>query len=193
MSLIKTKKDLFYDEVLKLFYEKGYSATTMRDIADRMGFKVSNVYNYIDNKQSMLSIIMTNIAYEFHNSLEDIVNSSYSPEEKLKQILSSHIKIIAKKPYEIALTINEYKNLEEPRLTEILAIRKNYSHHIREILKEGITLGQFRPLDVYVASNTILSALRWLYDKYTNPNSKSNPIEVEKEFIDFIFGGLRKQ
>jgi AcrR family transcriptional regulator len=48
------RKKQFLDESLKMIHEKGYKATTMRDLAERMGFEVSNIYNFIDSKEALL-------------------------------------------------------------------------------------------------------------------------------------------
>ena len=59
------KKDLFFKETLKLIHEKGFRATTMRDIAERMNFEVANIYNYIDSKDALLENYVIGITKEF--------------------------------------------------------------------------------------------------------------------------------
>ena len=48
------KRERFLQAVLQLIHEKGFKATTMRDIAEKLNFDVANIYNYIDSKQSLL-------------------------------------------------------------------------------------------------------------------------------------------
>ena len=79
-----TKREQFFTTALQLFHEKGFKATTMRNIAERMSFDVANIYNYIDNKQSLLETYLFGISKEFHDGVEDVLASSYSPKEKLK-------------------------------------------------------------------------------------------------------------
>jgi AcrR family transcriptional regulator len=49
----------------KLFKEKGYSAVTMRDIAQAMDIKAASLYNHIKSKQEILVLIIIEIAEEF--------------------------------------------------------------------------------------------------------------------------------
>ncbi|MEJ1222518.1 TetR/AcrR family transcriptional regulator [Sediminicola sp. 1XM1-17] len=190
-----TKKERFFEESLKLIHEKGYKATTMRDIAEKLNFKVANVYNYIDSKQALLETYLFDISNEFLDSIELIMDSSYAPDEKLRLIISVHIQMISKKPYELSLLVNEWRNLEDPKRGELLYLKKKYNKKVREIIIAGMEQGKFRVMDPDFATLTFLSSLRWLYDKYTDANDKNantNRIEIEKQLTDFIFLGMGK-
>ncbi|MGY8915571.1 MAG: TetR/AcrR family transcriptional regulator [Flavobacteriales bacterium] len=190
-----TKKEKFFEESLKLIHEKGYKATTMRDIADKLNFKVANVYNYIDSKQALLETYLFDISNEFLESIELIMDSTYSPEEKLRLIISVHIQMISKKPYELSLLVNEWRNLEEPKRGELLYLKMKYNKKVRDIIITGMNQGKFRTMDPDIATLSFLSSLRWLYDKFTdtsNEHAKANRIEIEKQLTDFIFLGLGK-
>lgn len=187
-----TKRERFLNETLKLFYLKGFKATTMRDIAQKLNFEVANIYNYIDSKQSLLEDSLFDISYTFHHSIDNILESSYSPEEKLRLIISSHIKLIEEQPYKMALLVNEWRNLKSEKLKKILERKKDYEDKVAIVLKEGIDQGQFRKMDLVLTSKSILSSLRWLYDEYPNSQTRFNPIEIEKQIIDFVFAGISK-
>ncbi|WP_109852470.1 TetR/AcrR family transcriptional regulator [Aquimarina sp. AU58] len=186
----KAKKEIFFEESLKLFYEKGFKATTMRDIARKMNFEVANIYNYIDSKSSLLEEYLFDISEKFHSSIDDIIASSYTPEEKLRLIISTHVRLTAKRPYEIALLVNEWRNLKEPKLNEFVTKRNIYEEKVKSVIKSGIEHNQFRIVNPDIITDLVLSTLRWLYDKYTDNNVKVNSVELEKEIADFIMSGL---
>ncbi len=187
-----TKKELFLEVVLKLIHKKGFKATTMRDIARELNFEVANVYNYIDSKQSLLEGYIFDTQDEFHVAIDAILDAAYAPSKKLQLVISSYIRITTKRPYEQALLVNEWRNLKEPRLQEFIVRRKEYENKLTHIIKEGVEQGQFRLLDVELATQTILGSLRWLYNKYLETESELNPLEIEKQLIAFIFEGISK-
>ncbi|MBT8384901.1 MAG: TetR family transcriptional regulator [Bacteroidia bacterium] len=187
-----SKKEKFLKETLKLFYSKGFKATTMRDIAKKLNFEVANIYNYIDSKQALLEDALFDISYTFHHSIDNILESSYSPEEKLKLIISSHIKLTVEKPYEMALMVNEWRNLKPEKLKKIIERKKDYENKVAMVLQEGIEHGHFRKMNVVITTKSLLSSLRWLYDEYPGSQTRFNPIEIEKQIIDFIFAGISK-
>ena len=185
-----TKKERFFTESLKLIHEKGFKATTMRDIASKLNFEVANVYNYIDSKNALLETFLFGMQDEFHDSLDEILDSSYDPKEKMRLVVSSYIKITSKRPYEQALLVNEWRNLKAPKLQEFIQRRKEYENKIKIIFQEGVDNNQFENIDVEIATATILAALRWLYKKYIDSTIKINSLEIEKQLTRLIFNGI---
>lgn len=186
------KKDLFFKETLKLIHEKGFRATTMRDIAERMNFEVANIYNYIDSKDALLENYVIGITKEFQTYMDNIIDSTFSPKDKLRMVISKHIQFTFEKPYQLALMANEWRNLKEPALSEYVAKRSDYISKIASILEDGVEKGEFRPMNIEIATNSIVSSLRWSYNKYVdNSNTSINPIELEKQFMNFIFNGVK--
>jgi AcrR family transcriptional regulator len=188
-----TKKERFLEVALQLIHLKGFKATTLRDIAQALNFEVANVYNYIDSKQSLLEVYLFNIQDEFHDSIDSVIASSYSPKEKLRLVISSYIQITAKRPLVQALIANEWRNLKEPKLQEFIDRRSDYEKKLNSIIQEGVTKGEFREIDVDITTHIIMSSLRWLYVKYINPPTKINTIEIEKQMTDFIQNAITKK
>ncbi|HAF78374.1 MAG TPA: hypothetical protein DCG42_13755 [Maribacter sp.] len=192
MMAKSVKKDLFFKETLRLIHEKGFRATTMRDIAERMNFEVANIYNYIDSKDALLENYVIGITKEFQTYMDNIIDSTFSPKDKLRMVISKHIQFTFEKPYQLALMANEWRNLKEPALSEYVAKRSDYIFKIASILEDGVEKGEFRPMNIEIATNSIVSSLRWSYNKYVdNSNTSINPIELEKQFMDFIFNGVK--
>jgi len=185
-----TKRERFLETSLKLINEKGFKATTMRDIAQRLNCEVANIYNYVDSKQSLLETYLFGISNEFHAAIDTIIDSKVSSEEKIRLIIRIHIDLMVKKPYEIALLVNEWRNLKEPKLSTFLAERVVYENKVKSVLKEGIESKDFKPMDIEIATYTFLSTLRWLHDKNTELNLNNTPEQIEKQISEFVFSGI---
>ncbi len=188
-----TKKERFFATSLKLIHQKGFKATTMRDIAHELNFEVANIYNYINSKDSLLEHFIFEVSAEFHEALDNILDTSLSPEEKLRSVVASQIQLASKKPYELALLTNEWRNLKEPKKSRFLEERQAYEHKVSNIIQAGIDSGQFRPLNLEIITYTVTASLRWLHDNYANRETSLNPFEIEKQITDFILGGLTKK
>lgn len=184
------RKKQFLDESLKMIHEKGYKATTMRDLADRMGFEVSNIYNFIESKEALLESYLFQISEDFHSGIDHILESSYSPTEKMKALVSLNIRLTSTKPYQVGLLVNEWRNLQEPKLTKFTDRRGEYEEKVRLIIKEGIKSGEFRPFDMDIITHAVLSSVRWIYYWYTDHTEEVNPVELEKQLTEFVFRGI---
>jgi TetR/AcrR family transcriptional regulator, cholesterol catabolism regulator len=186
------RKKQFLDESLKMIHEKGYKATTMRDLAERMGFEVSNIYNFIESKEALLESYLFQISEDFHSGLDHILESSYSPTEKLKALVSLNIRLTSTKPYQVGLLVNEWRNLKEPKLTRFVERRSEYEDKVRIIIREGIDSGEFRPFDMDIITHAVLSSVRWIYYWYTDHSEEVNPVELEKQLTEFVLGGVER-
>ena len=189
---VNTRREKFFSESLKLIHEKGFKATTMRDIAERMNFEVANIYNYIDSKQALLETFLLDIAEQFHSGIDNISQSSYSPLEKLKAVINLHVQLTAQNPYVVSLLHNEWRSLKEPNLTEFLQGRNEYGDKVQAIIEEGMKIGEIRKMDPEIATRTFLAAIRWIYDRYIDYSLKINPFELEKQISDIVLRGLAK-
>ena len=187
-----TKKELFFEKTLKLISEKGFKATTMRDIAQELNFEVANVYNYIDSKEALLEDYIFATLDEFVIYLDNIMDSSYSPVEKLKFVISKHVQYTLAKPYEVSLFVYEWRSLKGEKLEEFKQKRSGYISTVSNIIEDGINQGALRQMDSEFATFMVISSMRWLFSMITNEEVKVNPVEIEKQLTDFIFKGIGK-
>jgi len=185
-----TKREEFIHESLKLIHQKGFKATTIRDLAERMDCDVANVYNYIDSKQGLLESHLFEINAQFHNHVDLIIGSSYSPLEKIKKLVSLYVEITTTRPLEASLLVNEWRNLKEPKLTEFIKERESFERKVKKIIIEGMKDGSIREMEPSLATYSILSTLRWLFNKYAGKKVKMNKLEVEKQLVEFVLCGV---
>jgi len=167
---------------------------TMRDLANEMECKVSNIYNYIKSKQGILDKLLFEISQKFHDGIQDIENSSYGPLEKLKAIISLHVRMTVDHPYQIQLLTFEWRHLETKRKAEFIKLRELYEHKLRSVLQAGLENQELEFNDPEFSMHCMLSSIRWIYSWYSPEKvSGMNPIEIEKNMTDFILNGLLKR
>ena len=177
---------------LKLFHEKGFKATTMRDIAKALNIEAATLYNYVKSKQEILDQFLFEMADSFLKGITDIEQSSYSPIEKIKAIIALNVRMTVANPYKIGLLVGDWRHLASPRLEEFIENRNQYEALFRSIIRAAIEAKQIRPMDEEVAVQAILSSIRWLFSWYTPEKSAWNPVELEKQLMDFILMGIQK-
>lgn len=158
----ETRKEEIVRIAEKLFKKKGYSAVTMRDIAQAMGIKAASLYNHIQSKQQILSEIIIAIGEEFTQGMEEIVAAELSSIEKLEQIIRLHVRITMKNPSRMATMNNDWMHLEG-QLDYYLSLRRNYEDSFRQILEIGIEKGELKQVNPEIMLFSILSTLRSLY------------------------------
>ena len=168
----------------QLFKQKGYSAVTMRDIAQAMNIKAASLYNHIKSKQEILILIIIEMAEEFTTTILQIVDSNETTIQKLEKVIQLHIDITLRNSDALACLNNDWMHLADAELTYFIKMREEYEEHFRSIIKQGIANNEIKKLNVEVIIFSTLSTLRTLYlwygkKKNINENVlKSNMIEV---------------
>ncbi len=145
-----------------LFKKKGYSAVTMRDIAQELGIKAASLYNHIKSKQEILIEIILSLAEEFTEGMEKIYSLDLSTVDKMKNIIILHVDISSRNTDAMASLNADWMHLEE-KLEYYLQLRTDYEDKFRRIIKTGIKKGEVIDIDPDIILFSILSTLRSLY------------------------------
>lgn len=157
------RKEEIIEVASRLFYEKGYTAISMRDIAGAMNIKASSLYNHIKSKPEILSIIIMEVAREFILGMEQVVLKDIPAIEKLKSAIELHIDITVKHSKALAALNNDWMHLEKDDLNLFVEMRDDYEENFRSIIKLGIDQGEIKPYHPEVILFSMLSTLRTLY------------------------------
>lgn len=184
------KRERFFKTATLLLSEQGYKAMTIRELAQRLDCDKSNIYNYISSKQDLLDQLLFEIADKFHIGMKEIENSSYSPIEKIKEVIRLHVKMTFENPHKLHIHVNEWRFLSDDRKKVFVKRKKAYEKKIIEIIEAGIQEGSFKPGNKEFLKNCILSSIRWLYTWKVSEKDQ-NPIEVQKNITEFILDGIR--
>lgn len=186
------KKQEIYDEAAKLFQEKGYGAASMRDLAERVHLKASSLYSHIRKKEEILEKICADLAVWFTEAMERVEKMEATPREKVRELLSFHIRTAMDDPTSITVFSDEWKHLEEPYRSQFLASRRDYEERFRRIIQAGVSKGEFRPIDPNIILYTLLSGIRWLHHKQRLPIPQHRE-GLEMQVIELLLEGLSKK
>lgn len=187
----KTKKQIILEEAATLFREKGYAATTMRDIAAKVGVEAASLYNHIKGKEQILSKICFSLADTYTSKMELIVETNDSAINKIKELLLLHVEINAMSSPLASVMNDEWRHLTEPERSEFLEKRKTYENHFLLIIEQGIKDGTVEVADAKVALYTMLSSIRWLQHWY-HANRGMDVESVKTTIIGLIMNGINK-
>ncbi|HEU0135905.1 MAG TPA: TetR/AcrR family transcriptional regulator [Flavobacterium sp.] len=173
----------------KLFKEKGYSAVTMRDIAQALNIKAASLYNHIKSKQEILTLIIIEIAEEYTSTIKDIVSSEESTITMLNRVIQLHIDITERNPDALASLNNDWMHLPPAELKYFLEMREEYEEQFRHIIITGISLGEIKKLESEIIIFSMLSTLRTLYLWY-GKKSQFNAATLKKNLRDILIDGI---
>lgn len=184
------RKEEIYRVATKLFREKGYNATGMRDIALEVGVEAASLYNHIRSKSELLQQCCFKMAGDFSRQLEEQEKRDPSLAlDKLEAVLRFHIRTWVNRLDEVLVATHEGKYLEEPWLTEFMQERRRYMKRIEQIIRQGMDYGRIRQAETYPIMLTIMSTVRGI-EFWHRKQKDISPEALENGLVDVIINGL---
>ncbi len=187
----KSKKQIIYEAAARLFRDKGYSATSMRDLARAVNLKASSLYNHIKSKEEILQGICFENAHRFLSGMKEVEAMQGTTSDKVRALIQLHISIATEDVTSVTAFNDEWRHLSDPMLTDFLQLRKDYERRFKMIIEQGIAEGDFRTLDSSIILYTVLSSVRWVYDWY-KPGKSIDQGKLESEISAFLMKGILK-
>jgi AcrR family transcriptional regulator len=183
------RKDQILAAAERLFHEKGYLATSVREIGDTVGIRGASLYHHIGGKDELLWAIANRAADEFFAALQPILTADEAAPLKLRKAIIAHVGVITRNLNAAAVYFNEWRHLNDEQRAEFTRRRDEYESGFRRILWQGIKEGHFAALDEKFAARFVLSALNWTHQWYRS-SGPMRPEEVGSTLADMILNGL---
>src|SRR4030042_6036023 len=138
-----SQKEMILTKSSFLFWEKGYTETSMKDIAQACGFRPANIYNFFDNKESILFEILLEEMDEILGPLKPLENDeSIDPREGLHMVIEHHVRLtLGEKRSSKLLFDAGLKNLSPENRQKIIKMRDDYNRIGTNIIRRGIKQG----------------------------------------------------
>mgnify|MGYP000921048663 CR=1 FL=1 len=196
MPAIKTqrhssKKEVIISKAAKLFREKSFSGTSMRDLAEAVGVEAASLYNHIQSKAEILQVICFKVANIFMEHLERIEVNQQSSIEKIKDILRFHIQHMINNFEEVYVADRVWRHLNEPYLSNFKVQRKNYRQRIAAIIENGIQKKELKSIDAPTAVLMMLHAISGI-ESWHRSKQKISAEQLEENMIVILVEGLEK-
>jgi TetR/AcrR family transcriptional regulator, cholesterol catabolism regulator len=186
-----TKKEVIIEKASKLFREKGFGAASMRDLAEHVGVEAASLYNHISSKSEILQAICFRVANEFMTNLEAVEASHQSTLRKMEAIIRVHIRMMLEQYEFVYIADHEWRHLSEPYLSNFLNQRRNYRKRLGDLIEEGISRGEMKPIEPYTAVLVILSAISGI-DSWQRSRKSTSAEALETNMVKFLVEGLKK-
>lgn len=190
--LVVSRKHQILQTASRLFREKGYTATTMRDIASAMHIEAASLYHHIRSKEELLDTICFEMADKFITALKEVNDIYFDAEQRLRMAITFHVQIMTGNMDQSAVFLNEWRSLPEDKLEAFRKLRNQYESEFRIIVADGKKEDIFDDVDEKLAALTILSAVNWIYQWY-NPAGKMSPGEIADQLSNLLLSGIRKK
>jgi TetR/AcrR family transcriptional regulator, cholesterol catabolism regulator len=183
-------RELIVRRAAELFAEKGYSNTSLDDIAAGVGIKKPSLYHYIRTKEDLLYEIQQVLVEELFSEVNTLLDTATTPEEKVRAYFRAVLRLIARRKVEMVVYINE--STARPvsgRLRKLGAKQDELQKMFEDVLSDGMADGVFRDLPPTLTALATLGSVSWAYRWYEASGSLP-PDDVADLFVDIVLNGI---
>ena len=180
------------DRVLKAaahcFNRKGYSGTSLKDVANMLGLTDPALYYYVKNKEELVYLCYVRAADVGREAMQRAVAEGGTGLEQARRYLRYHIEIMVGERGPIAI-MSEIPSLKPEHRDEVLELSRQHSKNFEDILESGIADGSIAACDVRMTGNAIMGALNWVPKWFHGDADVAE--SVIKEFPRILGAGLK--
>jgi AcrR family transcriptional regulator len=144
---------------LRLIFEHGYEAMSLRQLAAEVGIQSGSLYNHIATKQELLFGLVQDHLNELLRQLAIALKDKDGPVEQLRAFVAFHVLYHVTKKREVFIANSELRSLDPKNYAVIVTLRGAYEQRLAKILADGVEQGAFEIADVQVATFAILALL----------------------------------
>ncbi|MGH3627141.1 MAG: TetR/AcrR family transcriptional regulator [Sciscionella sp.] len=177
----------------EVFFEKGYEAASLQDIADRLGMLKGSLYYYIHSKEDLLFDVISEVHRVGLANIESLAEQGDGALERLHNVVVGHLEHECHNLTRTAVFLHELQALPPHRQQAIIggehAYRAVFSHLIQDGQREGSVRDD---LDPKLAALSVLGSINWVY-RWFRPGGEFTPRQIGEQFADMIMRGLASE
>jgi AcrR family transcriptional regulator len=183
----KRRREEILHAALRAFRHRGYHATTLEDIARRLGVRKTALYYYFPDKEEILFQCHRESLHELDRIVRE-ARRLRTPRERLGHLIREHVRVMTDTLEGSPLAF-EVSALSSRRRSKIIAARDRYEGEVRGMLEQGVRKKVFREVDAKVTTFAILGAINWIARWY-RPEGALDAETLGDQFAEHLLDGL---
>jgi AcrR family transcriptional regulator len=190
-ELIKAKQNDICVAAERLFAEKGYHNTSIREIAEQSKISVGSLYDYIDNKEDILFMLSRRFHSEIVKEVLKVLNSDFGVIQELKGTIETTLRVIDRFQEYVLFTYRDSKMLKKEDLIAVLEQESFVTNTFTKIIKKGVEQGLFETDEPEIMANMInVMTHSWALKRYNL--KRFSLFSFQQVLNSFVLNGLQK-
>jgi len=183
-----TRRREIEDAASTLFHERGYSGTSVRDIARAVDIQGASLYSHVASKQEVLWSIVERTATRFEAAADAVEAGDpgavvFGPGVHLISLVRAHVGVVTDDIERASVFVHEWRALDRGRRDDIARRRDAYEGRFRAAIVDGVQAGAFAPVDPALTAAYILTALNGIVAWY-RPNGRMPARAIADSYAD---------
>jgi AcrR family transcriptional regulator len=186
-----SRRDELLGIAARLFAERGFKNTTVRDIADAAGILSGSLYHHFDSKESIVDELLDTFQTELWKTYDAIEASDLTPRGKLEAVVRASFEAIDHHHSEVAIFQNDAAYLTTFERFAYLDERNNKFRALwTGLLEAGVKSGELRSdLDVELVYRFLRDTV-WVAVRWYRPGGDLSPSDIADQYLKILLEGI---
>ena len=182
-------KELILEAAAQIIRQKGFHATSMKDIADSVSLQKASLYHHVSNKQEILLLLLEQGLGMLTERLNKVLQTEEPADVKIRQAVLAFFEILSEHSDIVTVLLLEYRSLDSEFQTRHITSRDRYENLWRDLINDGIQSGLFRKCDPALTSRSLLGVMNWTITWY-RPTGPLSVTQITDHVVDLFLNGL---
>ena len=182
------QRDAILRAAARLFRERGFADTGMRDIAAAADLSAANLYHYFDGKNDLLFYCQDRALDRMLTAVVAARRESPSATERLRVVFTAHLQTLLDE-IEGATAHLQIDSLPPKLRDAIVKKRDSYERALRRLIADGIKSGELVDMDPAVVTRAMLGAMNWTVTWF-RPDGPETAAAVGEVISRFLVRGI---
>jgi AcrR family transcriptional regulator len=189
---VPTRREELLAIAARLFAERGFKNTTVRDIADAAGILSGSLYHHFDSKESIVDELLDSFQQELWREYDAIDASDRTPRGKLEAVVRASFDAIDRHHSEVAIFQTDAAHLASFDRFAYLGERNTRFRDLwTRLLTEGVASGELRAdLDVELVYRFLRDTV-WVAVRWYRPGGDLSPEQVADQYLRILLEGIQ--
>lgn len=182
------KRQAVLQTAARLFNERGFHATSLDDIAERLHVSKPTLYYYVKSKDDILLECVRTALALMQQGIAEVRRRGGRALDQLQACMRSYAAIVMDDFGQCVIRIGE-DPLPPPLRKELRRLKAGIDHEFRRLIAEGVAEGSLKPCDPKLAAFMLAGALSWI-GRWYRPDGALAPTQIADQGIALLLGGV---
>ncbi|MES2423209.1 MAG: TetR/AcrR family transcriptional regulator [Pseudomonadota bacterium] len=183
-----SKREAVLRVAAQIFNEKGFHATSLDEVAERLNITKPTLYYYVKNKDEILFECVNIGLQMLQDAIGKVALSGGSAIDKLVAGMHRYVEIVTMDFGMCVIRVGE-DPLPVESQRKLRRFKAALDKEFRELIRQGIAEGSIAPCDPKIAAFTLAGALSWI-GRWYQPGGDLQPDEIARQSIALLINGL---